>query len=68
MTYASLLTDAEKEAFRKGDKYYVSPFKNMKLRCELIDIATCRKQVFTTSSMTRIFAAKQDYIKSQQWN
>ena len=64
----NLLTDEQKAAFRKGDAYYVSPFKNMKTRKALAEISTCTTVVYVSTTYAKIYEAKQDRILSQQWN
>ena len=64
----NLLTDEQKAAFRKGDAYYVSPFKNMKTRKALVEISTCITVVYVSTTYAKIYEAKQDRILSQQWN
>ena len=64
----NLLTDEQKEAFRKGDAYYVSPFKNKKTRSALVEISTRTTVVYVSTTYTKIYEAKQDRILSQQWN
>ena len=59
--YINLLTDEEKEAFRKGDAHYVSPFKRRLKGQEP------RSVVYSTTSYTRIYAACADRIASRQW-
>ena len=67
--YINLLTDEEKEAFRKGDAYYVSPFKRRlgkaKSLAEMCVYTT--GVVYSTTSYTRIYAACADRIASRQW-
>lgn len=64
----NLLTDEQKEAFRKGDAYYVSPFKSMKTRKTLVETSTCTTVVYVSTTYAKIYEAKQDRILSQQWN
>lgn len=69
MTYKDLLTDEMKEAFRKGDAYYVSPFKNHTIRTTLCSMsAKDTGSVYNTTSFARIYNAKRDSIISKQWN
>ena len=69
-TYANLLTDAQKEAFRKGDAYYVSPFKNINIRknLEMCNRSNSTGSVYNTTSFTRIHEARMDRMISRQWN
>ena len=67
MTYidfASMITEEQKEAFRKGDKYYVSPFKNMKMRND----SRSSNGSYISTSYSRIHEARMDSISSRQWN
>lgn len=66
--YANLLTEEQKEAFRKGDKHYVSPFKNLQTRDTLLEISSRTTVVYVSTTYARIYEAKQDRIISQQWN
>lgn len=68
--YINLLTDEEKEAFRKGDAYYVSPFKRrLKGQEPLRDVCVYSTTVvYSTTNNTRIFEARMDRIISRQWN
>ena len=67
--YINLLTDEEKEAFRRGDTYYVSPFKRrLKGQEPRRDVCIYTTGVvYNTTSYTRIYAACADRIASRQW-
>lgn len=69
-TYANLLTEEQKAAFRKGDAYYVSPFKNINIRknLEMCNRSNPTGSIYNTTSFARVYEAKQDRIVSQQWN
>lgn len=69
MSYADILTEEQKEAFRKGDAYYKSPFKGAHMRetlCSTNAIST--GSVYITSSRSRIHEAMIDSWKSKSWN
>ena len=69
MSYADILTEEQKEAFRKGDAYYKSPFKGMHMRetlCNTSAIST--GSIYVTSSRSRIHEAMVDSWKSKSWN
>ena len=69
MSYADILTEEQKEAFRKGDAYYKSPFKNLNLRKTLCNTnASSTGSVYVTSSQARIHEALVDSWKSKSWN
>lgn len=69
MSYADILPEHIKEAFRKGDAYYVSPFKGMTTRATLCKMsAKDTGSLYNTTSFTRIYDAKRDSIISKQWN
>ena len=65
--YTSLLTEEQKEAFRKGDKYYKSPFKN-NTYTRSIFASVSSKQEYTSTSFGRIHEARMDRMISRQWN
>lgn len=68
--YIDLLTNEEKEAFRKGDAYYVSPFKRrLKGQEPRRDVCVYSTAVvYSTTNNTRIYEARMDRIISRQWN
>ena len=69
MNYTNILTDEQKEAFRKGDAYYKSPFKNTKMRMALCEMsAKDTGSIYTTTSSARIHEALVDSWKSKSWN
>ena len=69
MNYKNILTEEQKEAFRKGDRYYVSPFKNKNIRASLCEVTpNSTGSVYCTTTYARIYEAKRDRIISQQWN
>ncbi len=69
MSYADILTEEQKEAFRKGDAYYKSPFKDMHKRETLCNTNTMSTgSVYVTSSRSRIHDAMVDSWKSKSWN
>lgn len=69
MSYADILTEEQKEAFRKGDAYYKSPFKKMQMREALCNTSTTGTGfAYTTSSCSRIHDAMVDSWKSKSWN
>ena len=68
MSYKDLLTEEQKEAFRKGDKYYKSPFKNMKSQRALVECHVSTTVIYTTTSFTRIHEALVDSWSSRSWN
>ncbi len=68
MTYADILPDHIKEAFRKGDAYYVSPFKKPATRSILCTVSAKSDVVYVSTTYARIFEAKRDRVISQQWN
>lgn len=65
-TYANLLTDAQKEAFRKGDAYYKSPFKKMPARSAVHYMSST--SVYCTTNNNRVHEARMDRMISRQWN
>ena len=67
MNYKTLLTDAQKEAFRKGDAYYVSPFKKMPTRSAVHYMYCTSSNPYTTTDSARIHAARMDRRASRQW-
>lgn len=69
MSYADILPEHVKEAFRKGDAYYVSPFKNHHIRGTLCNMATKDTgSMYNTTSYTRIHEARMDRMISRQWD
>ena len=66
MNYKDLLTDAQKEAFRKGDAYYRSPFKKMPARSAVHYMTYT--SVYCTTSNGRVHEARMDRMISKQWN
>lgn len=68
MTYADILPDHIKEAFRKGDAYYVSPFKKTTTKSLLCTVSAKNDVVYVSTTYARIYEAKRDRIISQQWN
>lgn len=69
ISYKDILSDDIKEAFRKGDAYYVSPFKNHTIRATLCNMsAKDTGSMYNTTSFARIYDAKRDSIISKQWN
>lgn len=69
MSYAYILTEEQKEAFRKGDAYYKSPFKNMAVRSSLCRASTNDTgSAYNTTSKARIHEALVDSRKSKSWN
>jgi hypothetical protein len=65
--YANLLTEEQKEAFRKGDRYYKSPFKNCTVTRSLLVTVSSKKE-YTTTTFARIHEARIDRMISRQWN
>ena len=69
MSYADILTEEQKEAFRKGDAYYKSSFKGMRTREALCSTsATSTGFAYVASSRSRIHDAMVDSWKSKSWN
>ena len=69
MSYADILTEEQKEAFRKGDAYYKSPFKGRHIRETLCNTSAINTgSVYVTSSQSRIHDALVDSWKSKSWN
>lgn len=69
MSYADILTEEQKEAFRKGDAYYKSPFKGKHIRENLYNTsAISTSSAYVTSSRSRIHEAMLDSWKSKSWN
>lgn len=69
MSYADILTEEQKEAFRKGDAYYKSPFKNTSLRKALCNTSVLSTgSMYVTSSRARIHDAMIDSWRSKSWN
>lgn len=67
--YANLLTEEQKEAFRKGDRYYVSPFKNQGNARSLIEChSNVREQRYATTTRQAIHEAMVDSWNSRSWN
>ncbi len=66
MNYKDLLTDEQKEAFRKGDAYYKSPFKKMPARSAVHYMSNT--SVYCTTSSGRVHEARMDRMISRQWN
>lgn len=66
MSYADILPESIKEAFRKGDAYYKSPFKNMAMRKTLCSMSAT--SIYVTTTYTQIHEARMDRIASRQWN
>lgn len=68
MDYKDILPEHIKEAFRKGDKYYKSPFKGMESKRALVECHVTTTTVYTTTSFTRIHEALVDSWSSRSWN
>jgi hypothetical protein len=69
MNYANILTDEQKEAFRKGDAYYKSPFKKTAVKMALCNMSVKDTgSIYNTTSSTRIHEALIDSWKSKSWN
>ena len=69
MSYADILTEEQKEAFRKGDAYYKSPFKGKQMRESLCNTSAMSTGfAYVTSSRSRIHDAMVDSWKSKSWN
>ena len=69
MSYAYILTEEQKEAFRKGDAYYKSPFKNMAVRSSLCKVsAKDNGSRYITTTRAIIHEALVDSWKSKSWN
>ena len=69
MDYKDILPEEIKEAFRKGDAYYKSPFKGMSARKNLYKTSnndTGSNYVNTT--FAQIHEARMDRIASRSWN
>lgn len=67
MNYTTLLTDAQKEAFRKGDAYYKSPFKKMRTH-SAVHYMSVSVSVYNTTNNSRVHEARMDRMISRQWN
>lgn len=63
--YSTWLTKEQKEAFAKGDNYYVSPFKNCFVKSSN---SSGISNSYHESSKSNIFAARRDSWTSRAWS
>jgi hypothetical protein len=67
MDYTKLLTKEQKEAFRRGDRYYKSPFKKMPT-ARAVAYATRTTCIYVSTTRSNVHCAMLDSWKSKGWN
>lgn len=61
------LTEEQKRAFQKGDRYYVSPLKQYTRPSRAIDYMAA-SSTYNSSGYRQIYAAAKDKKNSRSWN
>ena len=62
-----MLTEEQKRAFQRGDKYYVSPLKQYVRAYHAVEFMATAPG-YVKSSYEEIHAANRDRINSRSWN